>query len=262
MVSLNNNFLGHHLLEHNVEFSGSDSEEVYLKHLHLQPKDWYYRTNSISYIRNSNGHRCKEIEDIDLNNYILFAGCSHTEGIGLELEKTYPYLISKSLNCDYYNLSIAGTGIDVLVYNLITWFAIVRQKPKIVVIQWPDNPRYILKYNDDQKKQTENNIYTLHGPWNYTNEDMTKFLVAGHIIGFFDTRRTMIYNLIKNTIDRPIIEVAYSTAKFNDNTIPLEIIRTDYARDGMHYGISANLKNASNISNIIKDKYELKFTDK
>jgi DNA polymerase III alpha subunit len=54
-----------------------------------------------------------KIEDIDLNNYILFIGCSHTEGIGLELQTTYPYLVSEELKCDYYNLGLGGTGIDV-----------------------------------------------------------------------------------------------------------------------------------------------------
>jgi hypothetical protein len=47
MLSLNNDFIGYHTLEHNVEFSGSDSEKLYIANLKLQPSDWYYRTTKI-----------------------------------------------------------------------------------------------------------------------------------------------------------------------------------------------------------------------
>ena len=72
-------------------------------------------------------------EDIDLDNYILVIGCSQTEGIGLKIEDTYPYLLSKNLNCDYYNLGICGTGIDVLNYNLVTWFTKIKKPPKLLI---------------------------------------------------------------------------------------------------------------------------------
>ena len=100
MLSLNNDFLGYHPKEHNVRFSGTDTSKIFLENLKTQSNDWYYRSNIISYDRNSNGHRCKNIDEIDLNNYILFIGCSHTEGIGLKLEDTYPYLLSNKLECD------------------------------------------------------------------------------------------------------------------------------------------------------------------
>ena len=141
MLSLNDDFLGYHALEHNVLFSGSDTLEIYENNLKTKPIDWYYRTNQISYVRNKNGHRCKNIEDIDLNNYILTIGCSHTEGIGLKLEDTYPYLLSQMMNCDYYNLGIGGIGIDILNYNLVTWFSKIKNPPKLLVVQWPHRAR-------------------------------------------------------------------------------------------------------------------------
>ena len=60
---------------------------------------------------NFTGERAQEII---LNNYILFTGCSHTKGVGLALEDTYPYLLAQKLNCDYYNLALGGTGQDVM----------------------------------------------------------------------------------------------------------------------------------------------------
>jgi hypothetical protein len=111
-----------------------------------QPEDWYYRDKKITYSFNAFGHRSKDIKDLDFDNYLLFIGCSHTQGVGVELEKTYPYLISSKLKCDYYNLAISATGIDVVEYNLLTWFFKFNKKPKAVIAQLPDHRRFISMY--------------------------------------------------------------------------------------------------------------------
>lgn len=253
MLLLNNDFIGYHPDEHNVLFSGSDTEELYQENLKKQPSNWYYRDKQITYNRNSNGHRCKEVQDIDLDNYILFSGCSHSEGIGLELENTYPYLISKSLSCDYYNLGLGGTGYDALLHNLITWFSKVKRKPKVVIIQWPDYTRFVSKCPPEHSKNPDTLIG--NGSWS-TQIGVDKFCAIGHDIGFFETRRTMAYKLIKNLIDRPIIEVSYKNSIFNDDTVKLLPFNKDYARDFLHYGIFSNIKYTSIITSIITDKYK------
>lgn len=252
MLAINNDYIGYDPTEHNATFTGSDSEELYEQNLKTQLADWHYRTNPITYVRNSNGHRCRAVEDIDLNNYILFSGCSHSEGIGLELENTYPYLISKSLGCDYYNLGVGGSGYDILTHNLITWFSKVKHKPKIVIIQWPEYTRFIAK---SPYEHSNTNSLMAYGSWS-TEVGVDKFCGIGHDIGFFETRRTMMYKLIKNFIDCPIIEIAYDNAKFNDDIITLEPIRKDFARDFRHYGILSNMKYTSIITDIIVDKYK------
>jgi hypothetical protein len=256
MLSLNNDFIGYHPKEHAVAFSGSDTKELYVQNLKSKPNDWYYRANPISYVRNMHGHRCSEIEDIDLDNYILFSGCSNAEGIGLELEKTYPYLVSKALKCDYYNLGIGGTGIDVLAYNLITWFSTVKQKPKLVIIQWSHHARFMSKVPSDPEQHS----YYPFGPWSKEVE-AGRFLLAGHDIGFFDTRRTMMYNLIKNVINCPIIEITPPNLKFNNEAVLITSIKNDYARDQLHSGIFSNIKHANIIIDIIKDKYKHEFNN-
>jgi hypothetical protein len=252
MYSLNNDFLGYHPSKHNVNFSGSDTEELYQQNLKTQPNDWYYRTNQISYVRNSNGHRCKDIEDIDLDNYILFTGCSHTEGIGLKLEDTYPYLMSKKLNIDYYNLAIGGSGIDTLSYNLMTWFSTVKKKPKFVVLQWTYHNRFVANTIID--KNTDN--YELYGSWS-TNNDVQNMLVSGDLCGYFEVKRDMMRILLKNVIDCPIIEVAYPNARFNPNIhgLPVAMYNKDYdARDYIHAGVDANIRYSEFILTKLKDK--------
>ena len=181
MLSINNGFLGHHPNYHNVKFHGSDSKEVFEHNLKIQPNDWYYRTHEITYDRNSNGHRCKEIKDINLDNYILFAGCSHTEGVGLELEKTYPYLLAQKMKCDYYNLAVGGTGVDVLNHNIVSWFAKIKQPPKLLIVQWQVQGRVTVKnFSNDSE------LWYTYGAWTAReNKDVGIFLSFGNAINFF-----------------------------------------------------------------------------
>ena len=235
-----NDFIGYDPAEHNVLFSGSDTEELYNQNLKLKPVDWYYRTNQISYIRNSNGHRCEEIKNIDLNNYILYVGCSHTEGIGLELEKTYPYLLSKSLNCNYYNLGVGGSGIDVLLHNLIVWFGTVKQKPKLVIIQWPFWARYS-RFTREPTNSTllSTQIFTVGGI-----KDPT--LMEGESVHYFKTIEHLARIKIKHIIDVPILSVAFShfPSFLNEEFIIFD--QSDQARD-LHLGIESHKNLASKL---------------
>jgi hypothetical protein len=60
----------------------------------------------IDYNFNSFGYRCNEFD----NQEILTLGCSQTEGHGLPLELTWPYILSKKMNKNYINLAKGGDG--------------------------------------------------------------------------------------------------------------------------------------------------------
>jgi|688.fasta_scaffold148988_4 hypothetical protein len=254
MLSLNNDFIGYHPLEHNVEFSGSDSEKLYIDNLKLQPDDWYYRTHKISYVRNSNGHRCKEITDIDLDNYILYTGCSHTEGIGMKLEDTYPYLLSQKLKCDYYNLSIGGTGIDAVNYNLLMWFAKIKKPPKLLILQWPHHTRATTKFFENPHKLIPEPWYN-YGIWstkdtnNKNHKNIGNFLMSGEDIGFFKSLRILTKTLAYNMATCPIFELSTAYDLLNEGEYQLKQI--DKARDISpamprgHLGIKSELINTN-----------------
>lgn len=239
MLSINNGFVGHHSTFHNVNFYGSDSKKLFEHNLKVQPIDWYYRTHEITYNRNSNGHRCKEITDIDLNNYILFAGCSHTEGVGLELEKTYPYLLSQKMKCDYYNLAVGGTGADVLNHNIVTWFAKVKKPPKLLIVQWQVEARVAIKnfLNDPE-------LWYTYGFWTTReNKDVGNFLSYGHAIDFFKSRHILAKTITHTVANCPIIELNISPLGANKQNIDGELTleQKDFARDTPigHLGIES-----------------------
>jgi hypothetical protein len=220
-MKFNNDFIGYPHPNEVRQFSSTDHEKLLIHNLKKQPNDWHYRNCSITYEINNLGHRCKNIDDINLDNYILFTGCSHTEGIGLELEKTFPYLTAIDLGIDYYNLALGGSGIDVMTHNLMMWILTVKKLPKALIIMWPETTRYT-------RLQEDATFLRLELPstlYDYSK----KFMVIGDKLNFFETVRCM---------SKKIINAAYTC-----KTIHLEssiLHGEDKARDLCHAGILSN----------------------
>jgi hypothetical protein len=74
-------------------------------------------SNLVKYQFNDYGYRSqydyKSLLDTDK---IICIGCSFTEGIGLDIEETWPYLLSQKIGLPYFNLGKAG-GSD----GYVTW---------------------------------------------------------------------------------------------------------------------------------------------
>lgn len=192
-------------------------------------------------VYNELGHRCKSITQIDTANYILFTGCSHTQGIGLELEDSYSYVTSKLLNSDYYNLGIGGSGCDVMMYNLLTWLNKFDHKPKLLVIQWPFQLRY-----SRQSNQGIDNIQT-EGSW--SSDIYLDFMMNGDRVGYFSLRTRLYLKLLEN-IKIPKIYVSFPeyNRHLQDYIVFQEL---DRAQDNQHLGpLSHRI-----LSEKIADKY-------
>lgn len=246
------------------KFHSSDNEYRFLKNLKKEPRDWIWRTKEIEYDHNRYGHRCKNIEKIDLDNYILFAGCSHTEGIGLPLENTYSYLVADKLKKDYYNLSLAGSANDVIEYNLITWLKTVKKKPDCIVVQPASAHRYtsINRYpsinnTEEPHEWLKNNsqvpcIVQARGAW---DEDRTsrEFVARSRTFNIDHDRADLSLKLIEKVAkDIPVLYFCFMENKDTDfiprntNHKVLFITFEDKARDALgttekgHAGIKSN----------------------
>jgi hypothetical protein len=150
-------------------------------------------------IFNSRGHRCKEIEEINLQNYILFAGDNVGVGWGTPLEETYPYLISKALNIDYYNLSIFNGGLDSLKYNLITWYHKIPQKPRAIIISNEFLNSFIVSDVNGE------NIT----PCDLSDERIQTILDTGNTTNYFKTKQYFTDKLLANLIKTPIYQIEF-----------------------------------------------------
>jgi hypothetical protein len=126
-------------------FSGTDSKELYLKNLNKYGLDWHYSSTSVYYNRNNLGYRSRSLDEINKERFFLALGCSHTEGIGLSLNETWPERVSKNLNIDYLNHAKGGGGADLNYINSLMFLKNSQTLPKFVIIQWPDPSRILYK---------------------------------------------------------------------------------------------------------------------
>lgn len=230
-------FIGHDESSTVLDWVGSDSKSNFTKNSQSMPTQWHYNHHAPTYVRNSLGHRSKEIDDLDFDNYILYVGCSHTEGIGVSQEHTFATLLSSKLNCDFYNMGVGSTGMDVTLHNLVIWFSVFNRKPKFVIIQWPDFTRVLTGYSS--------NFLRPNGLWK-GNDEYNRFIDLGISLEYFESKKIMAHHIIKNMIDVPTVYFGLKgLVQFDDNTLIEKII--DNGRDLMHPGILSHRKFADSI---------------
>lgn len=189
------------------------------------PNTSYVRDN-ILYSYNELGHRCVDVSKVNFDNYILFAGCSHTLGEGLHYQDSYPYITSKLLDCDYYNLGISSSGFDVLFYNVNMWLH-TYTKPKLIVLQYPDSSRFSVM-------SSESSLIEPYGAWRDNKED-TEFILKSQDIGLVEFRNNSYKRLLnQQTINIPCVKLIFGSTKSYDECIRID--KLDYAVDNVHYG--------------------------
>lgn len=235
------NFIGDDHSSVSLPFIGTDDLETYQKNKQIKSHDWIYHTLSISYAHNENGHRSKPISQINFDNYILFAGCSHTHGVGLPLKETYSYKFAQKLNVDYYNLAVGGADNYTIFHNLYHW-NIKYPKPKFVVAQWTDPTRFCIV---DDAKLTQ---YGINSP----NPLVKAFISSADAAGYLNFKMYLFSKLIETTFKIPVIHIGFFGKILNvpDNTILIDPL--DKARDEGHG--QANGHNGILTQNSIVDK--------
>lgn len=233
-------------------FIPEETEEKFKLICQTQPNDWLYKTEQVTYTYNQYGHRSIEIDDLK-QNYFLFAGCSHTEGIGLKLENTYSYLVSKHYNKTFYNLGIGGSGPYLTMFNILGFLSKVKHKPSIVIIQWPNFNRYF------DISIIHHNYYQMSFYQPQMNDEYYQYLLKNDVPlkhNYF-YRQILLQNLrnmgIANIIESPLHDVFEQEdetikAKFGGPII-------DKARDLCHGGNLTNELWANEVINAINKNF-------
>jgi hypothetical protein len=171
--------------------------------------------NDASDYFNSNGHRCKEPSELNFRNYILFAGDNINLGLDKPIEQTVPYLVSKSLKTDYYDLSVFNGGIDIFKYNVINWFIKYKDHPpKCLVVSFEFlNAISVYDIHSNHLKSPDNKDENVDSLYHY-----------GELCRFFHTRKLIVSNIIKNLIQVPIYQVSFlnKSKLFDDSIIDIK----------------------------------------
>ena len=106
-----------------LEWSGTDSRQAFESNLR-DPKQLEKLTrlgwleNKITYSYNSEGFR--DIE-FDQRSSIVALGCSHTEGVGLPVDQTWPRQLEHLVGTKVWNLGVAGSALDTCFRLLDYW---------------------------------------------------------------------------------------------------------------------------------------------
>lgn len=177
---------------------------------------------------NSYGHRCKELSDVNLHNYILFVGDNVCLSYHIPIEETFPYIISQQLKTDYYNLSVFNGGIEAVKFNLFGWLSLIKQPPKTIILASEFANALLIS-------GAELNWIK---PADYNNSDVKELLDAGNISGFHSSRKALFSNLVKQ-LNYPIYQVVFpNKEKLVDSS---NVINLEYQGDIFDQNGIANL---------------------
>jgi len=127
----------------------------------------------IDYNLNSQGYRCNEFT----NQEILILGCSQTEGHGLPLELTWPYLLSKKLNKDYISLAKGGEAAQAQITKAFQFFKEF-YKPKYIFAVFPITRMEVPLIGIKTENPSPSNI----GKAMFSNKKIQKYSKSPHII--------------------------------------------------------------------------------
>jgi len=125
-----------------VAWLDTDSVDRYKTHIADTEKrkmleDLGWDKHNPTYKINRHGFRAPEFKKDEPN--IVFLGCSHTVGVGINLTDTFSHCVSQALGLQNYNLGKGGSSNQTAFRLGLHW--IPKLKPKIVVLMSPDSSR-------------------------------------------------------------------------------------------------------------------------
>lgn len=123
-----------------TDFYGTDNKEDYEINLKRLPSDWRYRNETIQYRFNSVGLRMDN--ELPVDDYIVGFGCSHTVGVGVNVEDTWIHQLANKLSVNYINAGVSGGSSKLCSINFFNMLEQLQQLPKCVVFAWPSSVRY------------------------------------------------------------------------------------------------------------------------
>lgn len=164
----------------NTKFLTPHEQEQYLKIKSDQPEDWIWHNKNIEYVRNSNGFRCAEFNDIDWGKSNVVVGCSRVFGHSIDDENTLTSFLENMSGETFINLGICGAGPDA-VFQHALWARTMGAKHVYVLM--PLHSRFTLFYKDEHDTRCNKQVNILHHNHDLgkTNEylDVLKYLADG-----------------------------------------------------------------------------------
>lgn len=230
----NQNFAGQTL-----DWSGTDSRQTFELNLKSPQavkklKELGWLENKITYTYNSEGFR--DIE-FDQRPAVMALGCSHTEGVGLPNDLTWPSQLENIIGQKVWNLGVGGSALDTCFRLLDHW--IEHLNITAVCCAVPELSRFEVNEN--------NNWLTIFPAQSYNN---TMGWIAGWNKNYVAFEKNSQMNRRKNLLAMEHICSKHSVPFYYDL---LENFRDGAtARDLTHCGPNSNFKLATTFAQRIQ----------
>lgn len=231
------NFLRPIKVSGTLEYFGIDHPDHWNYHWNKikkeNPNAFYDDTEEKVYYKlNTHGYRCKDFNDIDWDNFILFLGCSNTFGQGVPENFLASSLLEDNLKIDCVNLGVPG-GSNMLMSDIALHLAERKIFPKLAVIGWSTHNRTY----DIIDSQIENlgiwSISWYSSKYNFS-KNFYKEWIMNHERTLYQSRlaQRQIRQYFK---DIKILEYTYQADIANDmNCFYVNHNKHSRARDGYH----------------------------
>lgn len=192
-----------------------------------------FTSQNVKYKFNSYGFRCNEFVE---HNNIVFLGCSLTLGIGINIEDTFSEIVSRQLNMNNCNLSLAGGSNDAMFRIAYHWLP--QLKPKVVIVWAPHKERSEIFINGAHECLLP--TLTRESKWyiNYLKEQQN------HIINY-QKNRLAIENIC-NQLNTKLLFLHVDDWNFD--------YYKDLARDLMHPGVKSHRLIANEMLKLLQEK--------
>jgi hypothetical protein len=242
------------------------------------------RKKTYNYKFNSHGFRCDEFTTAS-ELPILFLGCSHTMGVGLEIEDVWSKVLLEKIKnytgkkIPFWNLSIGGSSIDRQATVLEKYIHALN--PKLIFFLVPSMFRRHIVLNDKviDYKPTRMNVehyghsiirnvsraenvlldekYAAYESYKNlrlinTIAKLKKSKIYYHI-GIENQENNWAERRYSNDPDWNMIKIMCNRLS-NFNNLDVHFENFDVARDGSHHGVISHRKFAENVFEKIKDQ--------
>ena len=177
---------------------------------------------------NNHGHRCKDLEDINLHNYLLFAGDNVALDFNLPIEETYPYIVSKQLGMDYYNLSMFNGGVECLKFNLLSWTAKIKQAPKAIIISSEFLNSFLV---------CDQNYMSLR-ECDFKDSTTSDIFARGNYNGFFSARNELFDRIAHKSTNTQIYQIVF---KDKQSALQRNVVNIEHDGDIFDHAYTASL---------------------
>ena len=154
--------------------SDYDIQKIYLNNFGESFSHLFIANDGIEYNLNKNKYRSKEFSS---DTKILISGCSVTYGVGLSLDSTWPYMISKKLKMDYDNLAMPGDSVPGQVRQIFAYFK-KYGNPKYLFAIFPNFTRFEFPLNEKIITLKDVKTQSNHSKENEINYFNPKYLLT------------------------------------------------------------------------------------